>query len=205
MQSSNEYFILENVNIGFGNFILIKNLNQRIYKGEKILLLGSNGTGKTTFLKTLLRIEKPIFGKISYLFRSISYVPQNTNRKNEFLITVEQFLSYFQNKKNPEQIEYIIKKLNLYEKKTILLRECSGGEFQRLNIARALLNQPEVLILDEPLNAVDIENRKHFIELLRELYNEYEFTIIMTSHYLDEELYSFFDRKWTISQNQIFE
>lgn len=207
------YVRIQNAQIGYKKKILIKDLNIEIYKGDKILLLGANGTGKTTFIKVLLNLENLISGKIEHFYQSISFVPQNLEVPKEFLLTIEEVLELYldlkffdKNKQSKiKEIYNVLKKTNLLEKKDQLLKECSGGELQRVYIARALLKKPNFLILDEPLNAVDSDNQKQFFTLLQEIYKEYECTILMTSHILNETILNFFNRKFLIKELQLLE
>ncbi len=208
------YLNFKNAEIGYKKNVLIKNLNLEIQQGEKILLSGSNGTGKTTFFKTILGFIPLLKGEIQKNFEFISYVPQNLEISTEFLITIYEVLDlYYNNKlvpfektqKKKQTIYDILNKFNLLEKKDLLLKECSGGELQKTFIARALLKKPEFLILDEPLNAVDLENQKQFFHLLSEIYDEYQCTILMSSHILVEDSINFFNKKFIIKNQQIFE
>lgn len=207
------YVRIQNAQIGYKRKILIKDLNVEIFRGDKILLLGANGTGKTTFIKVLLNLEDLISGRIEHLYKTASYVPQNLDVPKEFLLTIEEVLELYsdlkffdKNKKSKiKEIYNVLKKTNLLEKKDQLLRECSGGELQRVYIARALLKKPNFLILDEPLNAVDSDNQKQFFTLLEEIHKEYECSILMTSHILNETILNFFNRRFLIKDFRLVE
>ncbi|GIX42323.1 MAG: zinc import ATP-binding protein ZnuC [Leptospiraceae bacterium] len=196
-----------NVSIGYKNKILIYDINLSVYQGDKILLLGSNGSGKTTLLKVLSKLKKPLKGKIHYYYKSIGYVPQSKTI-SDFPLRIYDVLNlyyplYYPQVKRNQEIEYALKQVNLWEKRNFLLKECSGGELQRMYIARAILKKPEILILDEPLNAIDIQNKENFLLILEELYKQLQCTIIMTSHDLNEKIMKFFNKKIYISNHQI--
>ncbi|MFN3603721.1 MAG: metal ABC transporter ATP-binding protein [Leptonema sp. (in: bacteria)] len=207
------YIELENVQIGFKKIVLLENINLKIYKEDKILLLGSNGAGKTTFFKVLLGLTDIQKGEIKTYFHSISYVPQTLEVSKEFLLTIEEVLELYSDlkifSKNQQEkaksIYEVLKKTNLFDKRNQLLRECSGGELQRTYIARALLRKPNVLILDEPLSAVDSENQKQFFSFLEEIHKEYQCTILMSSHILVDSIMNFFNRKLSIKDKRIIE
>lgn len=204
------YVRFKNASIGYKKKILVKDINLQINPGDKILLLGSNGTGKTTFFKVILSLHKLLVGEVEKKYNAISYVPQNLEISKEFLLTIYDVLDlyYVSNHHNDEKkkdIFEVLKKINLLEKKDQLLKECSGGELQRTFIARALLRKPQLLILDEPLNAVDSDNQKQFFLLLEEIYNDYQCTILMSSHIYVDDLIHFFSRKFIIKNKQILE
>lgn len=202
----------QGVAIGYQKKILIHDINTEIFRGDRVLLLGANGTGKSTLLKNILKLQKPLKGTLETFYRNASYVPQNIEVPKDFLLTIEEVLELYTDVKSlfPVSGKYgkivdVLKKTNLWEKKDLLLRECSGGELQRTFIARALLEQPDLLILDEPLNSIDAENQESFLELLKEIYDEYRITIIMTSHLLNESIISFFSRKLQIRNRSLLE
>ena len=144
-----------------GNEIL-KNINLRFETGV-YGLLGANGAGKTTLIKCLCNLYEIDSGSILYngiqinhlknnYFNSLGYLPQNFGYYQDF--TAYDFLSYIgvlkglEGKKLEHRIEYLLKELGLYEKKNIRLKLYSGGMLRRVGIAQALLNEPEILILD---------------------------------------------------------
>ncbi|MCS7205643.1 MAG: ATP-binding cassette domain-containing protein [Leptospiraceae bacterium] len=212
--SENLLVKIENAEIGYKKNILIQNLSLQIHRGDKILLLGSNGVGKTTLIKTILGIQRPLQGSISFFYSSCSYVPQALEIPKEFLLTIEETLELyydtklFPNKRKHErqkEINEVLKKTNLFEKKHLLLRECSGGELQRTFISRALLRKPELIVFDEPLAAVDVDNQKQFFSLLDTIHKEYQVSILMTSHIMNEDFLKFFSRKLLIKNKVLME
>jgi ABC-type Mn2+/Zn2+ transport system ATPase subunit len=209
--NNNRIFIeFKNVSVGYGNNLLIRNINLTIRKGEKILLLGSNGSGKTTLLKIMAKLKKPLEGKIDYYYHTLSYVPQSKSIMN-YPLTIYDVLDlyfplFYPKEKRKKEIESALKEVQLWEKRNFLLSECSGGELQRMFIARAILRKPEVLILDEPLSAIDIQNKENFLNILKELSKNLNCTIIMTSHELNHNMINFFNVKLIISnQTLIYE
>jgi zinc transport system ATP-binding protein len=198
---------LSGVSIGYNNHRLIENINLTIQKGEKILLLGSNGSGKTTLLKVIAKLKKPIAGNISYNYKILSYVPQS-KKIHHFPISIQNTLRlyyplFYPKQKQNQEIEAVLKQMNLWEKRNLLLSECSGGELQRVYLARALLRNPEILLLDEPLNAIDITSKQNFLSILEEMYQHLNCTIIMTSHDLSEKILNFFNKKLYIDHHTL--
>ncbi len=198
---------LSGVSIGYKNHQLIENIHLTIQKGEKILLLGSNGSGKTTLLKVIAKLVKPLKGKIDFYYKTLSYVPQS-KKIVQFPISMVDLLRlyyplFYPKQKQNQEIERILKQMNLWEKRNQLLSECSGGELQRIYLSRALLRNPEILLLDEPLNAIDITSKQNFLSILEEMYQRLNCTIIMTSHDLNEKILNFFNKKLYIDHHTL--
>jgi len=198
---------LSGVSIGYKNHQLIENIHLTIQKGEKILLLGSNGSGKTTLLKVIAKLVKPLKGNIIYHYKTISYIPQ-TKKIYDFPINIINVLRlyyplFYPKDKQDKEIERVLKQMNLWDKRNLLLSECSGGELQRIYLARALLRNPEIILLDEPFNAVDITNKENFLSILEEMYTNLNCTLIMTSHDLNEKILNFFNKKLYIDNHKL--
>ena len=198
---------LSGVSIGYKNHQLIENIHLTIQKGEKILLLGSNGSGKTTLLKVIAKLVKPLKGKIDFYYKTLSYVPQS-KKIVQFPISMVDLLRlyyplFYPKQKQNQEIETILKQMNLWEKRNQLISECSGGELQRIYLSRALLRNPEILLLDEPLNAIDITSKQNFLSILEEMYQRLNCTIIMTSHDLNEKILNFFNKKLYIDHHSL--
>lgn len=180
-----------------GNEIL-KNINLQFETGV-YGLLGANGAGKTTLIKCLCNLYEIDSGSILYngkqinhlknnYFNSLGYLPQNFGYYQDF--TAYDFLSYIgvlkglEGKKLEHRIEYLLKELGLYEKKNIRLKLYSGGMLRRVGIAQALLNEPEILILDEPTAGLDPKERIHLKNLLNQ-YGE-KHTVIISTHIVSD-------------------
>ncbi len=215
----------ESVNFSYeGKYEILKDLNLSIAKGEKIAIMGPSGTGKTTILRLICGLLKPVSGKILingeeinkkvnyeskiYWMRSIGYVPQKINLTGN---TLRENIT-FGNKprtKKPLKIEEIIKITLLNE----LVDRCngldsnffqnsfslSGGENQRLAIARALYRNPELLIMDEPTSSLDMDTQKKLFDNLLKLPN---MTCIVITHRVETKY--FFDRILEIKNKNLF-
>lgn len=189
---------LKNVNKKYGNKEVIKNLNI-VFEPGIYGFLGPNGAGKSTTIRMLCTVEKPVSGKIMYddmdifemggKFREkIGYVPQKAGYYPDF--TASMFLKYIARLKDiadeKKIIEKCLKMVNLWDVKDKKIKEFSGGMKQRVNIAQALLNNPEILILDEPTVGLDPNERMNLKNLLTDL-SEHKIIIFATHIVSDVE------------------
>ena len=178
----------------------VQGINLTVEQGDFYALLGHNGAGKSTTIGIISALVNKTSGQVKVfgcdldtdkaaLKKQIGLVPQEFNF-NQFErvidVLVQQAGFYGINKSEAlKRAEIWLKKLNLWEKRTHLTRELSGGMKRRVMIARALMHEPKLLILDEPTAGVDIELRRSLWQFLREL-NEQGTTVILTTHYLEE-------------------
>jgi ABC-2 type transport system ATP-binding protein len=178
----------------------VNGIDLEIKKGEFYGLLGPNGAGKSTTINSITSLVKPskgsieIFGKnIEDNFRfarsKVGIAQQEVSQ--DWFFPVEQLL-YFQagfygvlRKDAKERIEYLLNKLGLSKHRSKKMRELSGGMKRRLQIAKALVHDPDIIILDEPTAGVDVELRHDLWTYLQELHSEGK-TILLTTHYIDE-------------------
>ena len=191
---------IENLTINYGQTPAVSDISFDIYKGDFLAIMGPNGGGKSTLLKAILGLipinsgELLIFDKpVSEYGSLISYVPQFSEIDRKFPISVLEvvmtanirkgvhpFFKYSEKNKNNalEQLEYVGIR-HLYDRQ---ISELSGGEFQRLLIARAIAVNSQLLILDEPTASVDPSSRKRIYDLLKDLNTKNNMTIIMVTH-----------------------
>lgn len=178
----------------------IKGIDLTVEKGDFYALLGHNGAGKSTTIGIISSLVNKTSGTVKVfgydldtqkiqLKEQIGLVPQEFNF-NQFESVIDVLLSQagFYGVKRAialERAEYWLRKLDLWDKRNALIRELSGGMKRRVMIARALMHNPNLLILDEPTAGVDIELRRSLWDFLREL-NQQGTTIILTTHYLEE-------------------
>lgn len=169
-----------------GNPPVLEDINLDINMGDFVIVLGPNGSAKTTLLKIILGLLKPQKGTVHIgttqgSIPKIGYLPQKTTFFNRsFPATVREILE-ITNKKNRQQINAILEKVELKEKKHTLLGNLSGGQLQRVFLARTLLNNPQIIILDEPTNNLDQLAQKELCRLLVNLHKE-GLTILMVTH-----------------------
>jgi zinc transport system ATP-binding protein len=184
---------LRNISFGYDNIPVLQNVDLDIFKEDYILVIGPNGGGKTTLLKLILGILEPWDGTITFrkdISRRLGYVPQYSTFNKNFPITSldmvltgricsRNFLRRYK-KEDIEETEVTLKKLNLYDKRNEKINNLSGGQLQRILIARALVSDPAVLFLDEPTASIDITSQTNLRDLLEEL-NE-KMAIIVVTH-----------------------
>ena len=154
--------------------------------------MGPNGGGKTTFLRLILGLLKPQKGTIKVTDKNISYISQTTAMSdNNFPATVKEIVklglvrnkpTLFSIKKDNDKVNAILKELNLYDIRNKLVSELSGGQFQRVKLAKALINEPTLLILDEPDAGMDEESHDNLIHIINELH-EKKINILFVSHH----------------------
>jgi len=147
---------LKNINVVFAQKTALQNINLNIYPNSIITIVGPNGGGKSTLLKTLLKLQTPTSGEVIYSKNvRIGYVPQKIHLDHSLPITVERFLSLKKGLKTQE-ISTALEQLSISHLRKSNMQKLSGGEMQRVLLARAILNKPNLLVLDEPTQGVDI-------------------------------------------------
>ncbi len=198
--SKDEMIRAKNIIKRYGKTIAVDGISFSISKGECYGLLGPNGAGKTTTIK-IINCLSPINSGEMYVCGMdveifprkakalMGVVPQDENLDPD-LTVVKNLLVYaryfeISKKEARNRAEELLKFLNLYEKKDSLIKELSGGMKKRLLIARALVNNPEILILDEPTTGLDPQLRHMIWQKLR-LLKKNGITILMTTHYMEE-------------------
>ena len=177
-------FECKDVTLGYENKVVAKNLNFKIDQGDYLCVVGENGTGKSTLIKTLLGLIKPLNGEVianvqGKNHKGVGYLPQQTQAQKDFPASVwEVVLSGVLN--NDHRCPFY--KLNILDLKKRCYRELSGGQQQRVLLARALCATDSVLILDEPVTGLDPAASMEFYETIKDLNKKENVTIIMVSH-----------------------
>lgn len=167
---------------------ILNNINLNIKDGIYLSIVGENGSCKTTLIKLILGILKPNSGTLTINSNLIGYVPQRLDSFNsQFPITVKEVLSCHKKtlKNKNIDINAALKDVNMEEYKNRLLGMLSGGQQQRVLIARALMGNPDVIILDEPSTGVDEANQKEIYSILKNLNKVNKKTIISIEHNID--------------------
>jgi zinc transport system ATP-binding protein len=171
---------LHNVSFQIGAQKILDQVSFNLLPGNFLTIIGPNGAGKTTLLKLIIGLLNPTSGDI---YRSghiqIGYVPQKLMIDYMLPLTVAIFLKRPQFAHLPLEI---IKPLGIENLLTSSMHNLSGGELQRVLLARALLNQPNLLILDEPSQGVDVKGQKELFSLIAELREKMKFSVMMVSH-----------------------
>ena len=183
----------ENVSVSFGKFQVLHDVNFTLNQGDFLHIVGPNGSGKTTLVKLLVGLLKPTTGTIKIEANQKGYLPQKLNTKVNLPMTVREVIySGFKHQKlMPSQADCaLVKKWldimeipQLYNESMLYL---SGGQQQRVFLIRALISEPELLILDEPTSALDPSFREKFYKLLYQLQQEKGMTIIHVTHDLTD-------------------
>ena len=172
---------LENSSFSKNNKYLVEGVSLEVKQGEIVTLIGPNGSGKSTTAKIALGIYKEIEGKVSKFTNKIGYVPQKISIDWTLPIRVIDFMS-LTNDPTDEQINIALNLTGVEHLKNKSLGNLSGGEFQRVLIARAIAKQPEVLVLDEPVQGVDFKGEIALYELIKKISEELNCGILLISH-----------------------
>lgn len=185
---------------GTGSFAVeaVRDVSFEVRPAEVFGLLGPNGAGKTTIISIVTTLEKPTSGTAKVFGEDVGKNPMFTKRQigvvhqeviNSGYFDVEEILEfqsgYYGFRKNTERIHFLLHKLNLFEHRRKKVKQLSGGMKRRLMIAKALVHNPKLLLLDEPTAGVDISLRETLWDFVRELKKE-GMSILLTTHYLEE-------------------
>lgn len=188
--------ICKNLSLGYENKIIVKNLNFSVNAGDYLCIVGENGSGKSTLMKTLLSLQKPIFGTLEYSDGlkqdEIGYLPQQTLIQRDFPASVSEVvlsgcqgsmrLRPFYSKREKRLALENMEKMDILDIKNRCYRELSGGQQQRVLLSRALCAAKKVLLLDEPVSGLDPQVTAQMYKLIGELNKTDGLTVIMISH-----------------------
>ena len=172
---------LDNVGFSKNNKWLVKGVSLEVKQGEIVTLIGPNGSGKSTTVKIALGIYKNIEGKVNKFTNKIGYVPQKISIDWTLPIRVIDFMSLIE-EPTDEQINIALNLTGVEHLKNNSLSDLSGGEFQRVLIARAIAKQPDLLVLDEPVQGVDFKGEIALYELIKKISEELNCGILLISH-----------------------
>ena len=193
---------LNNINKSYGSNQIVKDLTLEVLKGEFLTLLGPSGCGKTTTLRMIGGFETPDSGQVFLNEKDVTFMPPNKRDVNTVFqnyalfphMTVNENIEYGMKvkkiKKN-ERLERVNKVLKMVQMENFATRkpkEMSGGQQQRIAVARAIVNNPSVLLLDEPLGALDLKLRKEMQIELKHLQKSLGMTFIYVTHDQEEAL-----------------
>ncbi len=196
----NRLIEIKNVTKKFDGFVAVDSIDLDINNGDFIGLLGPNGAGKTTLIKMLTALLKPTKGKIyiegkevgrnnNQVKRKIGVVPQHMNLEKELTayenLVFAAKLFKLRKKDYKLKVEELIDFMELEDYRNKLSQELSGGIQRRLMIAKALINNPSIIFLDEPTVGIDINARRKIWDILKTM-NKNGITILLTTHYIEE-------------------
>ncbi len=191
------------VTVEYETMVALNDVSFDIEKGEFVGIIGSNGSGKTTLLKTALgmirpskgRIEilgKELFSHLSEIRKKIGYVPQKTYINPKMPILAKDVvlmgryghigLLRMPRKKDYNMAKKALMDVDMYDKRNEPFGHLSGGQQQRIYIARALVQEPEIMLLDEPTTGLDVRSQRSIISLLDRLHRERGLTIMLVTH-----------------------
>ena len=197
---------LENFSTGYTNDFIIKSIDLSVKSGEWLGVIGPNGAGKSTLIKGICRIIKPFQGSLflkgkdinrftnKIISQTISFLPQQFNSNMQ--VTVKElvalgrspyknFWEFDLNKTDKKKINEALNLVDMYDFKDTLITQLSGGQRQRAYLALALAQDPEILILDEPTNALDLKYQIKFLEIIKKLKEIKDVSIITILHDLN--------------------
>ena len=188
---------IENLKVSYSNHTALENINFKIEDGEYVCLVGENGSGKSTLIKTIVGLLKQDEGKINLNISldEVAYLSQTNLKDLDFPATSKEIIMSgvqkhkklpFYTKQDKEKYNEVIKKLKIEEIQNRRIGDLSGGQKQRVLIARALIREPKLLILDEPATGLDYNITKELYKILENLNKENKMTIVMATHDLDE-------------------
>ena len=192
----NELIKLEDVSIGFGKTPILNGIDLALTSGQFWGVIGPNGGGKSTLLKTVIGLTEPLAG--SYELKEglrFGYVPQHEKYDNLFPVSVEEMVTMGRYSRVPfsrrlkqedcDAVKTSLEKTGISKLSKKIFRELSGGEKQKVLIAKAVCGNPDVLVLDEPTSSLDLKGEAEVMSLIKNLKDALNLTVIMVSHFAD--------------------
>ncbi len=190
---------VENLSKKFGHKLVLKNISFEVYPSEILGIIGPNGAGKSTLLYILLGVILPTEGEIYYFGKNFFHHRREVLKKVGFAsqyvslpysLKVKENLNIFAHlyeiEKAKEKIDSLLRLFQLKEKENVLTRGLSSGEMMRLNLVRAFLAEPKILLLDEPTAGLDPEFIRIVVKIIKEKAQFEELAVLLTSHQLGE-------------------
>lgn len=172
----------DNIGIEFDERVLLRDINMQLHEGEIVTLIGPNGSGKSSLIRALLGLQAPTSGKVEKHSKlRIGYMPQKLHIDPTLPLTVEHFLSLVRGV-NKAQVKAVLARIDIEYLAKKQVHVLSGGETQRVLLARALLNKPNLLVLDEPVQGVDVNGQVELYNLISTIRDELGCGVLMVSH-----------------------
>jgi zinc transport system ATP-binding protein len=173
---------LTDVTLELGGRLLLEKVDLQLHAGEIVTVVGPNGAGKTTLLRVALGLQKPTSGRVNMTAGvTIGYMPQKLHLDPTFPVTVKRFLT-LTSRHNSHKIMPLLKEVGAEHVFESPLQNLSGGELQRVLLARALMREPDILVLDEPVQGVDVHGQVELYQLISRIRSERGCAILMVSH-----------------------
>lgn len=187
---------VSSVSFEYGSEKILDDISFSVDEGDFLGIIGPNGAGKTTLFFCMLGLidgyngEIKIFGedirRNKKILKQIGYIPQRKSIDRRFPLTIKELVSLsITNKSYIDNVDKVLRYVGLYDNRNKIIGQLSGGQQQRVLIAKALVNNPKMLMLDEPTNELDQASQDNFYLFLKQLNDEEKITIIWTSHDLD--------------------
>jgi zinc transport system ATP-binding protein len=187
---------VSSVSFEYGSEKILDDISFSVNEGDFLGIIGPNGAGKTTLFFCMLGLidgytgEIKIFGedikRNKTILKQIGYIPQRKSIDRRFPLTIKELVSLsITNKSYVDNVDKVLRYVDLYDNRNKIIGQLSGGQQQRVLIAKALVNNPKMLMLDEPTNELDQTSQDNFYLFLKQLNDEEKITIIWTSHDLD--------------------
>ena len=188
---------VKNLKVSYSNHTAIEDINFEVNDGEYVCLMGENGSGKSTLIKTIVGLKKADEGEVKIIIPldKLSYLSQTNLQDLDFPATAREIIMLgrqehkklpFYTAKDKELYKKIVEQLKIEDIQDKRIGDLSGGQKQRVFIARALIKEPKLLILDEPATGLDYNITKELYDILEKKNKEEKLTIIMATHDLDE-------------------
>ncbi|MAK92443.1 MAG: zinc ABC transporter ATP-binding protein ZnuC [Oleibacter sp.] len=172
----------DQLNLQRAHKTVLSDISLAIRERQIITLIGPNGCGKSTLIKVMLGLEQPDSGKvIRRKHLRIGYMPQKLSLDQRMPLTVEGFLRLARHATSKD-IEHWLQRLNIKALAPLSVHDLSGGEWQRVLLVRALLMKPQLLVLDEPVQGVDVQGQMELYQLIPQLRDELGCGVLMVSH-----------------------
>jgi zinc transport system ATP-binding protein len=171
----------ENLSISLGGKPILQGVDIAVRPREIVTLIGPNGSGKTTLIRALLGLLRPDGGRAIRNAKRVAYVPQFFARDWSLPLNARRFVAAFGGGSDDAALE-MLKRTGAEETAERHMASLSGGEMARVALARALLRQPEILVLDEPLAGVDLQGEAALYELIGQMRDEMGAAVLLVSH-----------------------
>jgi zinc transport system ATP-binding protein len=173
---------MTDVNLALGGRLLLERVNLQLHSGEILTVIGPNGAGKTTLLRVALNLQRPTTGTVVLRPKlTVGYMPQKLHLDPTFPLTVKRFLA-LASKNNQDKVLPLLGEVGAAHVYESAMQNLSGGELQRVLLARALVREPELLVLDEPVQGVDVHGQTELYQLIGRIRDQRGCAILMVSH-----------------------